>query len=81
MYSPYEHASADDPPIYLHYTSPPALGQEQEDPTHTANYGVKLQEKLQSVGVPCQLVYPGAPEIKFETIPAYLIETLTSAKK
>ena len=29
------------------YTAPPALGQEQKDPTHTANFGVKLQETLQ----------------------------------
>jgi acetyl esterase/lipase len=79
MYSPYEHATADDPPIYLHYTSPPALGEEQKDPTHTANYGVKLQEKLQGVGVSCELVYPGAPDIKHATIPIFLIETLTAA--
>ena len=37
---------ADDPPIYLIYTAPPALGQDQKDPTHTSNFGVKLQEKL-----------------------------------
>ena len=60
-YSPYEHVTADDPPIYLIYSAPPALGQEQKDPTHTANYGVKLQERLRSVGVECELVYPGAP--------------------
>lgn len=76
IYSPYEHASPDDPPIYLHYTSPPALGQEQKDPTHTANYGVKLQEKLQSVGVDCELVYPEAPGVKHATISEYLLDRL-----
>ncbi len=75
-YSPYEHASKDDPPIYLHYTSAPALGQEQPDPTHTANYGVKLQEKLRSVGVDCDLVYPEAPGVKHATISAYLVDRL-----
>ena len=55
-YSPIEHATADDSPVYLYYSAPPALGQEQKDPTHTSNYGVKLQEKLQAVGVPCELV-------------------------
>jgi acetyl esterase/lipase len=75
-YSPFEHASADDPPIYLIYSAPPALGQEQKDPTHTANYGVKLQEKLQSVGVPCELVYPGAPDVKHPTMTAFLIDRL-----
>ncbi len=60
-YSPYEWVSADDPPIYLYYAAPPALGQEQKDPTHSANFGVKLQEKLKDAGVECVLVYPGAP--------------------
>ncbi|HWE04088.1 MAG TPA: alpha/beta hydrolase [Tepidisphaeraceae bacterium] len=75
-YSPIEHVSADDPPVYLIYSAAPAIGQEQKDPTHTANYGVKLQEKCKSVGVPCELVYPGAPGVKHATATAYLIETL-----
>ncbi len=74
--SPIEHASADDPPIYLIYSTAPALGEPQKDPTHTSNYGVKLQEKLRSLGVPCELVYPGAPDVKHPTIDSYLIETL-----
>jgi len=76
-YSPYEHVSADDPPIYLIYNAPPALGQDQKDPTHTSNYGVKLQEKARSVGVECELVYPGAPDVKHPTIEGFLIEKLT----
>lgn len=77
-YSPYEHVSADDPPIYLLYPTPPALGQEQKDPTHTANFGVKLQERLKEVGVPCELVYPGAPEVRHQRIADYLIERLAA---
>ncbi len=75
-YSPIEHATRDDPPIYLHYAAAPALGQEQKDPTHTANYGVKLQEKLRALGVPCELVYPGAPDVTHRQIQDYLIATL-----
>ncbi len=75
-YSPIEHASSDDPPIYMIYNSAPALGQEQKDPTHTANYGVKLQEKLRSLGVECELVYPGAPDVKHHGTDGYLIEKL-----
>ena len=75
-YSPIEHVSADDPPVYLIYSSAPALGQEQKDPTHTANYGVKLQEKCKSLGVLCELVYPGAPDVKHKDATAYLVETL-----
>jgi acetyl esterase/lipase len=75
-YSPYALASAGDPPIYMIYSSPPALGQEQKDPTHTANFGVKLAEKLRSVGVECELVYPGAPDVKHPNVQSYLIEKL-----
>ncbi len=80
-YSPYELVSADDPPIYLHYSAAPALGQPQKDPTHTANYGVKLQEKLRSVGVECELVYPGAPDVKHAQPYLYLIHKLKAPAK
>ena len=80
-YSPIEHVTADDPAIYLNYTSAPALGQEQKDPTHTANYGVKLQEKCTEAGVPCELVYPGAPDVKHATTTAFLIDALKGLPK
>lgn len=76
QYSPWEHVSADDPPIYLSYTTPPALGKAEKDPTHTANFGVKLQEKLRTVSVPCELVHPGAPDVRHAAIADYLIERL-----
>jgi len=75
-YSPYELVTADDPPIYMVYPAPPALGQDQKDPTHTANFGVKLQEKCRAVGVQCELMYPGAPDAKHRTVSEYLIEML-----
>jgi len=78
-YSPLEHVTADDPPVYMIYTSAPALGQDQKDPTHTANFGLKLQEKCKSLGVDCELVYPGAPDVKHKTVDAYLIESLKLA--
>ena len=75
-YSPYELVTADDPPIFLIYGTPPALGQEQKDPTHTANFGVKLQEKCRSVGVECHLIYPGATDVKYHSIGEFLIAKL-----
>ncbi len=75
-YSPYALVTADDPPIYLYYNNAPGLGQEQKDPTHTSNFGVKLQEKVKSVGVECELVYPGAPDVKHAKIDDFLIEKL-----
>ncbi|MEN6406770.1 MAG: alpha/beta hydrolase [Thermoguttaceae bacterium] len=80
QYSPYEHVTADDPPIYMTFKAPPAIGQDEKDPTHTANFGAKLAEKLQSVGVPCELVYPGAPDVRHPTIESYLLEKLKAPK-
>jgi hypothetical protein len=71
-----EHVSGDDPPIYLLYNDPPALGQAQKDPTHTANYGVKLLEKLWSVGVECELDYPAVSAEVHPKAPNYLIKKL-----
>ncbi len=81
LYSPWEHVSADDPPIYLSYPTPPALGKEEKDPTHTANFGVKLQEKLATVKVLCELVYPGAPDIRHPQIADYLIAYLQAGRR
>ena len=75
-YSPYALVSADDPPVYLSFGAPPALGQDQKDPTHTSNFGVKLQEHCKALGVPCELVYPGAPDVQHPSIAAYLVAKL-----
>lgn len=75
-YSPIMHASKDDPPIYLWQKAPPALGQPQKDPTHTANFGVKLKEKLDSLGVDCILYFPGATDARYDSIESYLIAAL-----
>ncbi|MDP6358593.1 MAG: alpha/beta hydrolase [Planctomycetota bacterium] len=75
-YSPYANVSSDDPPVYLFYTSSPALGQDQKDPTHTSNFGVKLREHCLEIGVGCELVYPDAPNVKHESATDYLIANL-----
>ncbi len=78
-YSPYALVSSDDPPIYLFYSTPPAMGQDQKDPTHTANFGVKLQEHCKVNGVACELYYPDAPNAKHTTVQDYLLEALKTA--
>ncbi len=75
-YSPYALVTKDDPPIYLSYSTPPALGQEEKDPTHTSNFGVKLQEHCQANGVACELFYPGATGVPHATILEYLLAKL-----
>ena len=79
-YSPYALVSPDDPPIYLQYPQPPELGQPQKDPTHTANFGVKLKERLDAAGVPCELVYPGAAGVTHANVQDYLLEKLAGRK-
>ena len=75
-YSPYANVTADDPAVYLIYSSSPALGKEQRDPTHTSNFGVKLQEHCKSKGVECELVYPGAPDVRHKSPTEFLISKL-----
>lgn len=79
-YSPYALLTSDDPPIYLAYGAPPAIGQDQPDPTHSANFGVKLQERCRELGVECELVYRGAPDIRHPTITDFLIAKLKAAQ-
>lgn len=75
-YSPYSLVSADDPPVSLFYKSPPAIGENQKDPTHSANFGVKLQERCEELSVTCELVYHGAPNVRYRTPAGYLIAEL-----
>jgi acetyl esterase/lipase len=75
-YSPYALVTPDDPPIYLAYDAVPAMGQFQPNTAHSANFGVKLQERCKEVGVDCELVYPGMTDVKHATMRDYLIEKL-----
>jgi acetyl esterase/lipase len=75
-YSPYALVTADDPPVFLIYNAAPALGEPQKDPTHSANFGVKLQEKLRSVGVPCDLFFPGAEGSAYDSLTAAIFAML-----
>jgi len=76
-YSPYPLASADDPPVYLYYKgAAPAIGKPQKDPTHTANFGLKLQQRCKELGLKCELVHSGAKHATHKDATAYLIATL-----
>jgi hypothetical protein len=78
-FSPYALVSSDDPPIFMSYDSPPAIGQEQKDPTHSANFGVKLKEHCEALGIDCQLTYPGSAHPSFKNATDYLIATLAGS--
>ncbi len=79
-YSPYALVTKDDPPVAMYFGAAPALGQVQKDPTHTANFGLKLQEHCKEIGVPCELVYTGAPDVKHPSALAYLLDVLKAPR-
>lgn len=78
-YSPYALASADAAPVFMFFGDTPKLGQEQKDPTHTSNFGVKLQERLRELGAQCEIAYPGAPDVSHQNPRDYLIGRLKEA--
>ncbi len=77
-YSPIEHVSKEDPPIFLEYNQkkPPVVGERQDDPTHSAVMGLKLEERLKMIGVECILVYPGHPHAQYKNSAEFLIDRL-----
>lgn len=79
-YSPYAHVSKDDPPVYMVFPGPPAIGKDQPDPTHSANFGVKLKERCAEVGLECEVVYPGATGVKHKNPTEFLIDILVTRK-
>ena len=63
-YSAINHATKDDPPLYLTYSSAPPEGLYPEDAPigktiHSARFGILLKEKMDALGVECIVAYPG----------------------
>jgi len=75
-YSPYALVTADDPPVCLLYSSPPARGQAQRDPTHTSNFGAMLLEKCNAAGAACEFIYSADAGLRSGIATDYLIENL-----
>jgi len=81
MYSPIEHVSKDDPPVFLFYGTAKGAtvkGETKEDPTHAPLLGAILMEKLKEVGVEGIFVQPGKPNEKYKNSQEYLIDRLTA---
>jgi len=75
-YSPYEHLSKDDPPTYMYFTIAPSADRIEKDATHSAIFGVELKKRCDELGVPCEVVYPRAPNVQHKTPTDYLIDKL-----
>lgn len=83
-YSPYALVTRHAPPVFMFYYAAPVFDQNQQD-VHSANFGVKLKEKCQRLGVECELVHPGVPGIEANPNPKihfekYFLEKLFSGK-
>jgi len=76
-YSPIEHVSKDDPPIGLFYGGEvPVVGASPKDPTHSGIMGVKLEERLKTVGVDVVLVHPERAHPMYKNSTDFLIDRL-----
>lgn len=78
-YSPIELVSSDDPPIFLNYGSydvEAVIGEKQKDATHSAIYGVKLQERLKGANVEAVLSTKLHPDKKYGTPQKFVMEKL-----
>lgn len=78
QYSPYALVKRGAPPVAIFYSEPPAMGERQRDPTHSANFGIGLQQRCRELRVECSVVYPGAESLGHTDPTAYLIEKLTN---
>jgi acetyl esterase/lipase len=75
-YSPWALVTADDPPVFLSYVTPPDMGKVGIESKHSANFGIGLQQRMRSVGVECQVAYPGATGVEFREPHEFLIARL-----
>lgn len=75
-YSPYALASTDDPPVFLFFKKRPDMGKALHDPTHSSNFGIGLQRHCKELGIGCEVMYPGASGVPYETTTEFLIANL-----
>lgn len=78
-YSPIEHASKDDPMIFMEFPrqdKAPLAGEKQTDPTHSAVSGLMLQKKLQALGVKSELRYLNDGKTGHTDMQEFLIQQL-----
>ncbi len=78
-YSPIEHASKDDPPVFVEFPTqdkPPIPGEAQTDPSHSAVQGLMLERKLKSLGVKVELRYRGDGKTGHANVQEFLMDAL-----
>jgi len=77
-FSPYNHLTADDPPLLMTYNNNMKLPSENAGHgIHHPVYGVKMKEKADQVGTECHLLIPGVSKSKkYATFDEFLMDKL-----
>jgi len=76
-FSPYNHVTADDPPLLMTYGGDMSLPSKNSGHgIHHPVYGVKMKEKSDAVGQECHLLIPGNSESEYANATKFLIEKL-----
>ena len=76
-FSPYNHVSKDDPPLFMSYGGDMTLPSKNAGHgIHHPVYGVKMKEKADSVGQECHLVIPGTSQAKYANANDFLMAKL-----
>lgn len=76
-FSPINHVSAGDPPLFMSYSGDMTLPSKNAGHgIHHPVYGVKMKEKADSVGQECHLVIPGHSKSTYANPNAFLIAKL-----
>lgn len=82
-FSPYNHLSKDDPPLFMTYGGNMKLPSENAGHgIHHPVYGVKMKEKADELKVECHLLIPGVSESKtYKTAEDFLFDKLLNDKE
>jgi arylformamidase len=76
-FSPYNHVTADDPPLLMTYGEDMSLpSKDAGHGIHHPVYGVKMKEKADEVGMECYLLIPGHSTSKYATPEEFLTAKL-----
>lgn len=77
-FSPYNHVTADDPPLFMTYGGNMTLpSQDAGHGIHHPVYGVKMKEKADACGMECHLFIPGVSKSeKYQNANEFLMAKL-----
>ena len=81
--SPINHLTADDCPVFLHYSLPNDDVDEntpQRNWAHHPRFGIKLQQAMEKPGIECAIQYPGYKNHSYIDMVDFLVQKLKNNK-